>query len=61
MTADTKMRPTPEEKIRRRQEKLERQSGNSLDNALEDTFPASDPVEATQPAPGPKDRKPGGR
>jgi hypothetical protein len=38
------------EKERRRQEK-------ALDEALEESFPASDPVNVTQPAPSPQDRR----
>jgi hypothetical protein len=30
----------------------------SLEEGLEDTFPASDPVNVTQPAKSPEDRKP---
>jgi hypothetical protein len=30
----------------------------SLEEGLEDTFPASDPVNVTQPAKSPQDRKP---
>ena len=59
MTAEaSKMPPTPEKKIRRREEKEERrmeQSPNKgLEKGLEGTFPASDPVAVTQP---PKNRK----
>jgi hypothetical protein len=49
MTASTKMRPTPEEKIQRRKKKMEQNLEKSLEKGLEDTFPASDPVAVTQP------------
>ena len=56
-----KMKPTPEAKIRKRREKMEERlqhsSNKRLDNGLEGTFPASDPVEATQPAPSPADKR----
>jgi hypothetical protein len=34
------------------------QADRSLDEGLEETFPASDPVNVTQPAKSPQDRKP---
>jgi hypothetical protein len=43
-------RAEAEEKERRRLEK-------SLEEGLEDSFPASDPVSVTQPPPSDKDRK----
>jgi len=50
---------------KRRQERQEefrearrRKADETLDKGLEDTFPASDPVNVTQPAPSPDDRKP---
>ena len=52
------MRPTPAEKIRRRKEKEQRRLQDSLDTGLADTFPASDPVEVTQPPPTPDDKRP---
>jgi hypothetical protein len=55
---DTPMRPTPEDKIQKRKEKEQRRVENSLEKGLEDTFPASDPVEVTQPPPSKSDKKP---
>ena len=50
---------------KRRQEKREeakedarRKTDTSLDEGLEETFPASDPVNVTQPATTPYDKKP---
>jgi hypothetical protein len=57
MTAASKMRPTPDEKIQRRQEKVEQRKEKSLEKGLEDTFPASDPVAVTQPPKTPKEKK----
>jgi hypothetical protein len=57
MPASTKMRPTPDDKIRRRKEKLERRLEESLEKGLEDTFPASDPVSVTQPGKSPEDKR----
>ncbi len=36
--------------------KQKTQADKSLDKALEDTFPGSDPVNATQPAPSKQDK-----
>jgi hypothetical protein len=58
MPASAKMRPTPQEKIQRRKEKEERRLEDSLEKGLEDTFPASDPVEVTQPPPTRGDKRP---
>jgi hypothetical protein len=56
-----KMKPTPEAKIRKRIEKVERQKdqsrGRKLDQGLEGTFPASDPVEVTQPPASRQDKR----
>jgi hypothetical protein len=49
MTATSKMRPTPESKIRARKEKMARKLENALEEGLEGTFPGSDPVSVTQP------------
>ena len=57
MPANPKMRPTPEEKVRRRQQKVEQRKEKSLEKGLEDTFPASDPVAVTQPAKSRRDKK----
>ncbi|MPZ57691.1 MAG: hypothetical protein GEU91_14565 [Rhizobiales bacterium] len=56
MTANTKMRPTPESKIRQRKEKVERRLEESLETGLEDTFPASDAINVVQPPPSPEDK-----
>jgi hypothetical protein len=56
MTAN-KMRPTPEDKVRKRQEKIEKRLEDSLEKGLEDTFPASDPVAVTQPPKSRPDRR----
>jgi hypothetical protein len=56
MTAN-KMRPTPQDKVRKRQEKLEKRLENSLERGLEDTFPASDPVAVTQPPKSRSDKR----
>ena len=39
-------------------EEARRKADRSLDEGLEETFPASDPVNVTQPAKSPQDRKP---
>jgi hypothetical protein len=50
---------------KRRQEAREEQrdqdrhrADNSLERGLEETFPASDPINVTQPAKSPQDKKP---
>jgi hypothetical protein len=50
---------------KRRQETREEQrdqdrhrADNSLERGLEETFPASDPINVTQPAKSPQDKKP---
>ena len=48
---DEKTKQTEDAKLR---ERLER----SLEEGLEDTFPASDPINVTQPAPSVHDKKP---
>jgi hypothetical protein len=57
MGANPKMRPTPEDKIRRREEKVEQRKEDSLEKGLEDTFPASDPVAVTQPPKSKKEKR----
>lgn len=52
-----KMRPTPEDKVRKRQAKVDKRLEESLEKGLEDTFPASDPVAVTQPPKSRPDRK----
>jgi hypothetical protein len=48
----------PDEKTKRnREEARQRRLERSLEQGLEDTFPASDPVNVTQPAPGPRKTK----
>jgi len=39
-------------------EEQRRKAEKSLDRGLEDSFPASDPPNVTQPAPTPHDKKP---
>jgi hypothetical protein len=39
-------------------EERRRKSGSSLEKGLEGTFPASDPISVTQPAPSIHDEKP---
>jgi hypothetical protein len=39
-------------------EEQRRKAEKSLDRGLEDSFPASDPPNVTQPAPSPQDKKP---
>jgi hypothetical protein len=51
---DEKKRPGEDEKER---ERLER----SLEEGLEDTFPASDPINVVQPPPTPADKHDGAR
>ena len=41
-----------------RKEDQRRKAERSLEEGLEDTFPASDPINVTQPAPSPYDKKP---
>ena len=41
---------------RRREEKHKQAFDRSLDRGLEDSFPASDPVAVTQPAPSARDK-----
>ena len=42
---------------RQREEERKRRLEKSLEQGLEDTFPASDPINVTQPAPTPRDKK----
>jgi hypothetical protein len=58
MTAAKKMPPTPPEKVEARKEKERKRAENSLETGLEDTFPASDPVQVTQPPPSKADKRP---
>ena len=58
MTANLKLRQTPPEKIERRKEKERERVEDSLEQGLEGTFPASDPINVTQPAPSVADKKP---
>jgi hypothetical protein len=44
-------------KRRDREEAQKRKLEESLEHGLEDTFPASDPINVTQPAPTVRDRK----
>jgi nicotinate phosphoribosyltransferase len=52
---DKKRRQEAREEAR---EDARRKVDKSLDEGLEETFPASDPVNVTQPAPTPYDKKP---
>ena len=48
----------PDEKAKRnREEARKRKLERSLEEGLEDSFPASDPVNVTQPPPTPYDKK----
>jgi hypothetical protein len=58
MTAKPQMRPTPSEKIEQRKEKERERAEESLEKGLEGTFPASDPVNVTQPPPSKEDKRP---
>lgn len=58
MTTNPQLRPTPPEKTEKRREKERQRAENSLEKGLEDTFPASDPVNVTQPPPSKDDKKP---
>jgi hypothetical protein len=42
---------------REREEERKRRLEKSLEQGLEDTFPASDPINVTQPPPTPGDKK----
>ncbi len=52
---DRKRRQEAREEAR---EQARQKVDKSLDEGLEETFPASDPVNVTQPAPTPYDKKP---
>lgn len=60
----TKFNPAPHDKHAvdpRLARRLDQDLHGTLVNGLVDTFPASDPVSATQPAPSRHDRVPGRR
>jgi hypothetical protein len=60
--AEVKRKPHQDDSVRDERER--RHQENALDEALKDTFPASDPVSVEQPTPPAADRdrqKPGGR
>jgi hypothetical protein len=55
--ADVKRPPAEKtEKKKTKRDEMEK----ALDEGLEESFPASDPVSVTQPPPSRKDKKPGG-
>ena len=54
MIAEPKHKPHPDDNAREKRERAHRE--NALDEALNDTFPASDPVSAEQPTPPAADR-----
>jgi hypothetical protein len=50
-----------EERTPKEDEKLRRRLERSLEEGLEDTFPASDPINVIQPPPSPTDKRYGRR
>ena len=44
------------EKIAKKEKKTKTEADKSLEQGLEDTFPASDPINQTQPAPSKHDK-----
>lgn len=57
---ETRQKPNkPAENEHRVEEREQRRLEKALDEGLEDSFPASDPVNVTQPPPTRKDRKEG--
>jgi len=58
MPGAAKMRPTPPEKVEARRQKERKRAEDSLEKGLEDTFPASDPINVTQPPPSAADKRP---
>lgn len=58
MTTPDDARKPPTERSRDDEEAArKRRLDRALDEGLEETFPASDPVNVTQPAPSPQDRR----
>ena len=53
-----KLRSTSGQTAQRRKDNEARHLDDLLDKGLEDTFPASDPVEITQPPPSRQDKTP---
>jgi hypothetical protein len=53
--ADVKKPPAEEKKEKKKRDDMDK----ALDQGLEESFPASDPVNVTQPPPSRKDKKPG--
>jgi hypothetical protein len=47
-----------QEARKQEQEEARHQADKSLESGLEETFPASDPVNVTQPAKSPQDKRP---
>lgn len=56
MAGNNKKPLTPEERARRRREKIDKEREKSLEEGLEGTFPASDPIGVIQPPPSPEDK-----
>lgn len=54
MIAEVKRKPHQDDRVRDERER--RHQENALDEALKDTFPASDPVSVEQPTPPAADR-----
>jgi hypothetical protein len=51
----------PAERTPKEEEKLRQRLERSLEEGLEDTFPASDPINVVQPPPSPSDKRDGRR
>jgi hypothetical protein len=54
---DTAMDEVDEKTKRSREEARKRKLEESLEHGLEDSFPASDPINVTQPAPTVRDKR----
>jgi hypothetical protein len=54
---DTAMDEVDEKTKRNREEARKRKLEESLEHGLEDSFPASDPINVTQPAPTVRDKR----
>jgi hypothetical protein len=54
--AEVKRKPHQDDSARGERERERRHQENALDEALKDTFPASDPVSVEQPTPPAADR-----
>ena len=55
MNIDQKLKSQPKDRGRTERERRQRQ-GEALDDALKNTFPASDPISIEQPVPPAADR-----